>query len=143
MLIHAAVAAVSVAVTVLFLHACWRPGSLACTGVYPQVAAGFEGDPPDVPDEAMSPGWQGEHEHPYDGGSGVLATDRHPCRCLEGIWNMLSIELRACQGLACLTAVRQAVAEGFASCSGSACLQTLGQSVRGLLSKTLDEKCDA
>ena len=138
MLIHAAVAAVSVAVTALFLHACWRPGSLACTGVYPQLAAGSEGDPPNVPGEAMSPGWEREPELSVSGGSRALAAEWHPCRCLDGIWNILSIELVACQGLACLTAVRQAVAEGFASCSGSACLQTLGQSVRGLLSRTLD-----
>ena len=68
----------------------------------------------------------------------MLAADRHPCRCLHGIWNTLSIELLACQGLACLTAVRQAMVEGYASCSGSACLQTLGQSVRGLLSRSSD-----
>ncbi len=141
MLIHAAVAAVSVAVTALFLHACWRPGGLACTGVYPQLATGFEGDPPSVPD-AASPGWEGEFDHSFDGGSRALAADRHPCRCLDGIWKTLSVELPACRGLACLTAVRLAVAEGFASCSGSACLQTLGQSVRGLLSRTLDRYYD-
>ena len=135
MLIYAAVAAVSVAVTALSLRACWQPGSLACTGVYPQLVAGFGARSPDAPDQSASPAWELDREHPISGSSGVLAADSHPCRCVDGIWNALSSKVLASQGLACLTAVRQALREGFSSCSSSACLQTLGEAVRGELSK--------
>lgn len=118
-----AAAAVSVAVTLLFYYACWRPGSLPCSGVYPQPL----GLPDDPLDATTTPASleileNPPEQHP-DGVNGVGGD----------LWAVLGIELLAGKGRASLAAAQDALRGVFSACSGPACMQSLEQAVHRLL----------